>query len=127
MARYDDRRDNAFLVLWTLAVVAATAMFLSYLAVRVKAVELGYELGDSQAELARLREVERVLELELSAHETPERVDFVGRTLLGMDYPEPDRVISAGALPSEETTGEPKVADGRAADRSGVGAVEETP
>lgn len=112
MARYDDRRDNAFLVLWTLAVVAATAMFLSYLAVRVKAVELGYQLGDSQAELARLREVERVLELELSAHETPERVDFVGRTLLGMDYPEPDRVLSAGAMPSEGAADDPKVADG---------------
>ena len=102
MARYDDRRDNVFLVLWTMAVVATTLSFLFYLAVRIRTVELGYELGAAHGEVARLREVERVLELELGAHETPERVELIGRTLFGMQAPDSDRVLSAGPLPEEE-------------------------
>ena len=100
MARYDDKRANVFLALWTLAVTATTASLLFYLGVRVESIELGYRLGESQAELARLREVERVLQLEQSAHETPERVDLVGRTLFGMEEPSADRVLSGGADPA---------------------------
>jgi len=112
MARYDDKRANVFLVLWTLAVTATTASLLFYLGVRVESVELGYRLGESQAELARLREVERVLQLEQSAHETPERIDLIGRTLFGMEEPSAERVMSAGPDPavgsdeaSEQETG----------------------
>lgn len=99
MARYDDRRANVFLILWTLAVAATTVAFLFYLGVRVQSISLGYELGHAQGELARLREVERVLELELSSHETPERIDLVGRTLFGMEEPVPERVFHAGEDP----------------------------
>ena len=94
------RRSNPFLVLWTLAVAAATAAFVLHLAIRVHAIELGYELGNAHARVARLREVKRVLELELSSYKTPERVDFVARTLFGMSEPTPDRLIFAGAQPS---------------------------
>ena len=45
---------------------------------------------------ARLREVKHVLELELASHKTPERVEFVARTLLGMSEPSPDRILPAG-------------------------------
>jgi hypothetical protein len=103
MARYDDRRDNVFLALWTLAVLATTVSFLFYLGLRVRSVELGYELGREHAELARLREVERVLELELSSHQTPERVELISRALLGMYEPAFDRVLDAGQLPLEAT------------------------
>ncbi len=115
MARYDDRRDNVFLVLWTLAVVASTLAFLFYLGVRVRTVELGYELGRVQAELSRQREVERVLLLERSAHETPERIDLIARTLLGMEEASPDRILDAGKLPEEEPEEDasPAVATGR--------------
>jgi cell division protein FtsL len=95
------KRERVFLVLWTLAVSAATAAFVLQLSLRVRAVELGYELGRTHAHIARLREVRRVLELELSSHKTPERVEFVARTLLGMSEPSPDRILSAGALPAE--------------------------
>ena len=88
-----------FLTLWTLAVIAASSAFVLYLGLRVKTVELGYELGRSHARVARLREVKRVLELELSSHKTPERVDLVARSLLGMSEPSPDRIISAGFSP----------------------------
>jgi cell division protein FtsL len=116
MARLDDRRDNVFLVVWTLSVVVTTVVFLFYLAVRVRTIELGYELGRSQAELARLREVERVLELELSARENPERVELIAKTLLGMDPPEVTRIMGAGSDPSVMTDREgesKKVAEGR--------------
>lgn len=91
--------SRPFLVLWTLAVLAATSAFVLYLALRVQSVELGYELGRAHARVARLREVKRVLELELASHKTPERVDLVARTLLGMSEPTPDRILPAGAHP----------------------------
>ena len=93
------RNENVFLTLWTLAVAAATAAFVLQLALRVRSVELGYELGRAHAHLERLREVRHVLELELNSHKTPERVDFVARTLLGMSEPDPSRILPAGTMP----------------------------
>jgi cell division protein FtsL len=93
------RRKSSFLVLWTMAVAASTAAFCVFLTLRVRAVELGYELGSVQGQLARLREVRRVLELEVASYETPERVDLVARTLLGMAPPGADRVLRGRALP----------------------------
>jgi hypothetical protein len=98
-----------------------TSAFVLYLALRVKSVELGYELGRSHGRVARLREVKRVLELELSSHKTPERVDLVARTLLGMSDPTPDRIWNAGKRPDDEAGGgttveeEPALPQARAA------------
>ena len=75
--------SRSFLALWTLAVVAVTTAFVLHLGLRVRSVELGYELGRAHAHVQRLREVRHVLEVELGSHKTPERVDFVARTLLG--------------------------------------------
>jgi cell division protein FtsL len=110
--------ERTFLVLWTLAVAAATAAFVLQLSLRVRSVELGYELGRTHAHIARLREVRRVLELELSSHKTPERVEFVARTLLGMSEPSPDRILPAGALPPESLD-QPAAAAQAAAPRAG--------
>jgi cell division protein FtsL len=93
------RRKSSFLVLWSVAVAASTAAFCVFLTLRVRAVELGYELGRMHAQLGRLREVRRVLELEVASYETPERVDLVARTLLGMAPPGVDRVLRGRALP----------------------------
>jgi cell division protein FtsL len=89
-------RTAAFLALWTLAVVATVSAFVVHLALRSKSVELGYELGRAQEQGARLREVKRVLELEAASYETPERVEIVARTLLGMEPPPAHRVIALG-------------------------------
>lgn len=96
------KSERVFLILWTLAVLAATCAFILHLGLRVKSVQLGYELGRSHAKVERLREVKHVLELELASHKTPERVDFVARTLLGMSEPTPDRILSAGRKPEDE-------------------------
>jgi cell division protein FtsL len=104
MARYDDQRDNVFLGLWTLSVLATSLAFLFYLALRVRTVELGYELGKAHQELGRLREIERVLLLEVAAHENPERVDLIARTLFGMSEAPPARVLRVRG-PAAKTQG----------------------
>ena len=68
-----------------------------HLALRGRDRALGYELGRARAEQARLREVKRVLELEAASYKTPERVEIVARTLLGMEPPPPERIVPLGA------------------------------
>jgi cell division protein FtsL len=96
---------DAFLPLWTLAIVATVSAFVVHLALRGKKVQLGYELGRARQEQARLHEVKHVLELEAASNKTPERIEIVARTLLGMEPPPPDRIISIAALPRSEDDG----------------------
>ena len=97
------RRARVFLLHWTLAVVAAALAFVVHLAMRGRTVALGYELGKARQEQARLREVKRVHELEAASYKTPQRVEIVARSLLGMEPPSPDRIVSlrAQANPSK--------------------------
>jgi len=87
------KSPRPFLVLWTLAVAASTTAFVLHLALRGRTVQLGYDLGRARSEQARLREVKRVLELEAASFETPQRVEVVARTLLGMQPPTADRIL----------------------------------
>jgi cell division protein FtsL len=93
------RRKSSFLVLWTMAVAAAAAAFCVFLTLRVRAIEMGYELGRVHGQLGRLREVRRVLELEVASYRTPERVDLFARTVLHMERPGTDRMLRGGTLP----------------------------
>lgn len=99
-------KQRPFLALWTLAVIATVAAFVLHLGLRGRTVDLGYKLGRARAEQARLREQKRVLSLEAASYETPQRVEMVARTLLGMNPPPPERVIPlkpiAPILPPEE-------------------------
>jgi cell division protein FtsL len=97
-----NRRAHVFIALWTLAVIASVCAFVLHLALRGRTVALGYELGRSRAEQARLREVKRVLQVEAASYKTPERVEIVARTLLGMEAPAPDRIVSVGGAPLEK-------------------------
>jgi cell division protein FtsL len=90
--------SRTFIALWTLATVATVCAFLVHLALRGRTVSLGYELGRARAEQARLREVKRVLEVEAASYKTPERVEIVARTLLGMEPPPPERIVPLGAV-----------------------------
>ena len=91
---------RAFLVVWTLAIAGTTSAFVVHLALRGRTVELGYELGRSRQEQARLREVKRVLELESASYKTPERVEIVARSLLGMEPPSPERIVPLAQAPA---------------------------
>lgn len=91
---------RAFLVVWTLAIAGTTSAFVVHLALRGRTVQLGYELGRSRQEQARLREVKRVLELESASYKTPERVEIVARSLLGMEPPSPERIVPLAQAPA---------------------------
>jgi cell division protein FtsL len=87
------RPRRAFLPIWTFAIAATVSAFVVDLALRGRTVQLGYDLGHARQEQARLREVKRVLELESASYKTPERVEIVARTLLGMEVPPPERIV----------------------------------
>ncbi len=97
----ETRSSRVFLALWTAAIVACVAAFVVHLAMRGRIVAIGYELGRVRAEQARLREVKRVMQLEAASYKTPERVELVARSLLGMEPPLPERMIQLA--PSPET------------------------
>ena len=61
-------------------------------------MQLGYDLGKARQEQSRLREVERVMQLEAASYKTPERVEIVARTLLGMEPPVAERVVPLPAV-----------------------------
>jgi len=92
---------RAFLPLWTLAIAATVSAFVVHLALRGRTVQLGYELGRAHQEQSRLRELRRVLEVESASYKTPERVEIVARTLLGMEPPPSDRIVPVARAPSD--------------------------
>jgi len=98
-----------FLVLFPMAVAAGVAAFVLHLALRGRTIELGYELGRARSEQARLRETKRVLELEAASYKTPQRIEVLARSLLGMQAPSADRIISltepAAAAPEVKRVG----------------------
>jgi cell division protein FtsL len=113
----------AFLPLWTLAVAATVSAFVVHLALRGRTVELGYELGRARTQQARLREVRRVLELEAASYKTPERVEIVARTLLGMEPPPPERIVALPQVPTPSAaSGPPAAADPASAPVVGLNA-----
>jgi cell division protein FtsL len=92
------QKPRTFIVLWTLATAATCSAFVVHLALHGRIVSLGYELGRARADQARLREVKRVLEVEAASYRTPERVEIVARTLLSMEPPPPERIVSLPAI-----------------------------
>jgi cell division protein FtsL len=92
------RRPRTFVALWTLATTATVSAFVLHLALRGRIVSTGYDLGRARAEQARLREIKRVLEVEAASYKTPERVEIVARSLLAMEPPPPDRIVSLPAV-----------------------------
>jgi hypothetical protein len=117
-------KQRPFLALWTMAVIATVAAFVLHLALRGRTVDLGYKLGRTRAEQARLREMKRVLSLEAASYETPQRVEMVARTLLGMTPPPAERVITIKAFwPSREVDAE-RTAGGSEAAMGRPGAAE---
>ncbi len=94
-------RARAFIVTWTLAVTAVVCAFVVHLALRGRTVQFGYDLGKARGEQARLREVKRVLEVEAASYKTPERVEMVSRSLLGMEPPTSDRIVPMGPVAAD--------------------------
>ncbi|MBI2395433.1 MAG: cell division protein FtsL [Deltaproteobacteria bacterium] len=96
------KRPTRFVATWTLAVVATASAFVLYLALRSRAVELGYRLGKARARQAQLRETRRVLQVEAVSHRNPERIEALAKGLLRLEEPPPQRIFVVGA-PIEAT------------------------
>jgi cell division protein FtsL len=99
-------KQRPFVALWTLAVAATVVAFVLHLGLRSRTVDVGYKLGVARKDQARLREVKRVLSLEAASYRTPDRVEMVARSLLGMTPPPPERVVvlKEAAPPAHEPT-----------------------
>ena len=106
------RQPRTFIALWTLATVATVSAFVLHLALHGRIVSLGYDLGRARAEQARLREVKRVLEVEAASYKTPERVEIVARTLLAMEPPPPERIVSLPAVSEKREAALAQTAEG---------------
>jgi cell division protein FtsL len=91
-----------FVGLWTLAVIATASAFILYLALRSRAVELGYKLGRARAKQTQLRETRRVLQVEAVAYRNPERVGALAKGVLQLEEAPPQRIFVVGA-PIEAT------------------------
>jgi cell division protein FtsL len=97
------KRISRFVALWTLAVVATSSAFILYLALRSRAVELGYRLGRARARQAQLRETRRVLQVEAVSYRMPERIEALARGVLRMEEPPPQRIfVMGGAIEPTE-------------------------
>ncbi len=90
-------RSSRFVALWTLAVVATASAFVLYLAMRSRAVELGYKLGRARARQAQLRETRRVLQVEAVSYRNPERIETLAKGVLRLEEPPPQRIFVVGA------------------------------
>jgi cell division protein FtsL len=103
-------RTARFVALWTLAVVATASAFILYLALRSRAVELGYRLGRARARQTQLRETRRVLQVEAVSYRMPERIEAIARGVLRMEEPPPQRIFVMGAPlePTEVPSAAPK-------------------
>ncbi|MGE0786500.1 MAG: cell division protein FtsL [Sandaracinaceae bacterium] len=85
-----------FLILWSVAVIAAAAAFVSHLMLRQQTVQLGYEVGQARRDQRRLIEQRRLLAVEAATLRQTERIETIARGRLDMDIPEPARVVPVG-------------------------------
>ncbi len=85
-----------FLVLWSVAVIAAAAAFVCHIALRHHTVALGYEVGQARRVQRRLLEQRRLLAVEAATLRQSERIETIARGRLGMDVPDPARVVPVG-------------------------------
>lgn len=76
--------------------MAAAAAFVAHLALRHHTVDLGYEVGQARRGQRRLIEQRRLLAIESATLRQTERVETIARGTLGMDVPEPARVVPVG-------------------------------
>ncbi|HEX2679385.1 MAG TPA: cell division protein FtsL [Polyangiales bacterium] len=83
-----------FLMLWSVAVVAAALSFIVHLTLRFETVRLGYDVGSEREQERELIEQRRLLALEAATLREADRVETVARGAFQMDVVTPPRVIA---------------------------------
>jgi cell division protein FtsL len=94
-----------FLLLWTVAVLAASASFIVHLTLRFETVRLGYDVGAARREQRKLLEARRLLALEAATLTQPDRVEAVARGAFAMDQPKAPRIVTVRDKSSARVAG----------------------
>ena len=83
-----------FLALWSVAVFATGAAFVTYLALRFETVRIGYELDHATREQKRLTEWKRMVALEAQTLREHQRVEAIAQRTLHMAPPGRERIVA---------------------------------
>ena len=86
-----------FLILWTVAVLAAAAAFVVHLTLRFETVRLGYQVSEARRAQRELIDSQHLLSLEAATLRQPDRIESVARGTLGMDVAKPTQIIPLGS------------------------------
>lgn len=84
------------LAMWSVAVFAVAAAFITYLALRFETVRLGYELDARNREHKSLEEKVRLLSLEAQSLREHTRVSAIASRTLGMQVPDKATIVPVG-------------------------------
>lgn len=85
-----------FLAMWAVAIFAAAAAFITFLALRFETVRLGYELDAESRRHKELEENVRLLSLEAQSLREHSRVQAIASQTLGMHVPDKDSIVPVG-------------------------------
>jgi cell division protein FtsL len=96
---------QSLLAMWTVAVLATAAAFVTYLAVRFENVRLGYALDEGTREQKRLSEVLRMLSLEAQTLREHQRVQTIAQRALGMVPADRGSIIAVDAAARRSAAG----------------------
>lgn len=88
-----DARDMSFFYVAVIAVAIAALFLFAYLWSRTTVIHIGYDISKANADRSELTGKHKRLKLEESALKSPERVERVARTELGMSYPTGSQVV----------------------------------
>jgi cell division protein FtsL len=99
LVRERDRRRLRELLMVLLALVPLGVALLAYTWIHLEVLRIGYNIGDLERRLHRLRQDERHLRLEASYLARPERIEQRAREELGMVSPSLEQMVFAEELP----------------------------
>lgn len=87
-------RQNRFLMLWAVAVLAVATALIAHLALRYETIRLGYEVGAARREQRKLLDDKRILSVENATLRESHRVEAVARGTLKMQVPRADQIVT---------------------------------
>jgi cell division protein FtsL len=103
-------RRGAGVAAFVLAI--ATAGALAHVAVRIKGLEVAYDLGRERRISTEMEEQRRRLQIEIGMLKDPERVISIARDKLNMGPPTPDAIWRLGSGESARPVAGPRTGDG---------------
>jgi hypothetical protein len=98
---------------WGFLLALVTVAALIHVAVRMKGIEVAYDLGRERKINTELAERRRALNIEIGMLKDPGRVVGLARDKLKMGPPAPGDVISLGRRPADPSASAPNKAAGR--------------